>query len=136
MIIEKKNRFVEEEINTIINGLNSYNRSQIERDYSPFMIIIKEKGEIIGGAQCASVWDWMHVKILWIGEKQSRNGLGTRLMSEIETEAEIRGCIGVHLDTFEFQALGFYRKLGYKIFGEIEDHPKGKSRYFLKKRLG
>jgi ribosomal protein S18 acetylase RimI-like enzyme len=39
----------------------------------------------------------------------------------------------VWLDTFSFQARGFYEKLGYTVFGEIENHPPGHSRFFLRK---
>ncbi len=33
------------------------------------------------------------------------------------------------------QARGFYEKLGYSVFGRLDDHPKGSARYFLNKRL-
>ena len=48
---------------------------------------------------------------------------------------EPRGCVGARLDTFEFQAPGFYEKLGYTRFGRIDDHPRGYSRFFMQKRL-
>ena len=34
------------------------------------MIVAKENDEIIGGAQGGSVWDWMHIKLLWVKENQ------------------------------------------------------------------
>ena len=55
--------------------------------------------------------------------------------SLVEQEAKERGCIGVHLDTFSFQALPFYQKLGYEVFGEIEDHPIGHTRHYVKKLI-
>jgi hypothetical protein len=39
------------------------------------------------------------------------------------------------LDTFSFQARPFYEKLGYEVFGQLEDYPRGHSRYFLQKRF-
>ena len=41
----------------------------------------------------------------------------------------------VYLYTFSFQAPGFYRKLGYREFGKLNDFPKGQSRYWLNKAL-
>src|SRR6516165_7091346 len=38
------------------------------------------------------------------------------------------------LDTFSFQARGFYEKLGYEEFGRL-DYPPGHHRHFLRKRL-
>jgi GNAT superfamily N-acetyltransferase len=56
-------------------------------------------------------------------------------MNRAEIFARERGCIGMWLDTFEFQARGFYEKLGFEVFGTIEDHPVGMNRYFMKKRF-
>ena len=61
--------------------------------------------------------------------------LETQLMSAAETEARRRGCHHALLDTFDFQARPFYEQLGYVAFGELEDFPRGHSRYFLSKHL-
>jgi ribosomal protein S18 acetylase RimI-like enzyme len=45
------------------------------------------------------------------------------------------GCVGVWLNTFSFQALGFYQRLGYEVFGSLDDHPRGSQRYFMRKLL-
>ena len=52
-------------------------------------------------------------------------------MLAAEAEAIRLGCVGVWLDTFSFQARGFYEKLGYTLFGTIDDYPPGESRFFL-----
>jgi ribosomal protein S18 acetylase RimI-like enzyme len=56
-------------------------------------------------------------------------------MQEAEKIARDAGCLGLWLDTYEFQARGFYEKLGFKVFGTLEDHPKGSRCYFLQKRV-
>ncbi len=56
-------------------------------------------------------------------------------METAEQVAISEGCLGIWLDTFEFQAAGFYQKLGFSQFGVIEDHPRGQSRLFFKKRF-
>jgi hypothetical protein len=56
-------------------------------------------------------------------------------MLRAEREAMARRCRNAWLDTFEFQARGFYERLGYSCFGELKDYPKGFSRYFMKKAL-
>ena len=40
-----------------------------------------------------------------------------------------------HLETTSFQALDFYRKNGYEIFGTLNDKPPGHISYFFKKEL-
>jgi len=39
------------------------------------------------------------------------------------------------LDTFEFQARGFYERIGSTCFGELNDYPVGSARYFMRKVL-
>ena len=56
-------------------------------------------------------------------------------MQLAEGEAKRRGCHGAHLDTLSSQALPFYQKLGYTVFGQIDDLPVGHARYYLKKSL-
>jgi hypothetical protein len=56
-------------------------------------------------------------------------------MKRAETEALERGCHGVWLDTFSFQAKDFYCKLGYTIYGTLEDFPMGHQRHFFRKSL-
>ncbi len=56
-------------------------------------------------------------------------------MSEIEAVAVGRGTRMAHLDTYNFQALGFYERVGYEQFAALADNPVGQSRHFLKKPL-
>jgi ribosomal protein S18 acetylase RimI-like enzyme len=54
-------------------------------------------------------------------------------MQRAEDEARRRGCRGAWLDTYSFQARGFYERIGYEVFGVIDDFPPGHSRLFLRK---
>ena len=56
-------------------------------------------------------------------------------LERAEEVAREHGCVGIWLDTFTFQAPGFYQKLGYTVFGEISNYPPGSSRFFLHKHL-
>jgi GNAT superfamily N-acetyltransferase len=92
-------------------------------------------GKVVGGLWGRAAYDWLFVEYLAIPTKLRRTGLGRTLMQKAEVIALEHGCIGVWLDTFAFQARPFYEKLGYKCFGQIDDHPRGSARYFLQKRL-
>jgi hypothetical protein len=39
----------------------------------------------------------------------------------------------IHLETTSFQALDFYLKNGYEVFGQLEGKPAGHTWYYLKK---
>jgi GNAT superfamily N-acetyltransferase len=72
---------------------------------------------------------------MWIREELRGRGYGHRLLASAEDEARRRGAKNAYLDTFSFQAPGFYKKHGYRVFGELHDFPTGHQRYFLTKEL-
>ncbi len=118
-------------------GLSAYNRQFTEDDsYTRLHVFLRDRdGQIVGGLLGGTYWGWLYVAILWLDESVRRGGWGTRLMAAAEAEALRRGCHHVHLDTMDFQALPFYRKLGFTLFGALKDMPLGHERYFLEKPL-
>ena len=80
-------------------------------------------------------WNVMYIDVLWIDEAHRKQGLGTKLLQEIERIAIEKNCTLIHLDTFDFQAKDFYVKQGYEIFGILEECPENHCRYYLKKKL-
>ena len=77
----------------------------------------------------------MFIQYLFVPEDLRGQGVGTELMQRAEDWGRSQGLTGIWIDTFEFQARGFYEKLGFTVFGTLEDHPVGSRRYFLQKRL-
>lgn len=92
-------------------------------------------GPVTGGLYGYQLFDWMFIQYLAVPLAAQGQGIGQELMARAEAWARGRGLAGIWLDTFAFQARPFYEKLGYSVFGEIEDHPRGSRRYFLLKRL-
>ncbi len=123
-------------VEKLLAGLVGFNDSVAPTDYRDLGVSAFEDGEFIGGAYGVSGWDWVHVRYVWVDERRRRTGVGTRLLDAVEAKALARHCVGIHLDTFSFQALPFYLKRGFSIFGTITDHPRGGRRYFLQKILG
>ncbi len=56
-------------------------------------------------------------------------------MERAEEIARANDCVGVWLNTSEFQARGFYEKLGFEVFGALDDYPVGQQTFFLRKRF-
>jgi GNAT superfamily N-acetyltransferase len=88
---------------------------------------------IVGGVFGTINWSWLHVSLIWVAEPLRHTGLGTRLIGEIERVAAARGCAHAHLDTFSYQARPFYERLGYRVFGVLDDYPPGHQRFFMRK---
>ena len=123
------------DIDALIEGLTEYNSAAVPRDRQELGVFVRSAGTLLAGAYGASIWDWVHIRFLWVHPDHRNSGLGTQVMQRVEQEAARRGCVGIHLDTYSFQALPFYQKLGFEVFGEVEGHPKGHTRHFLKKRV-
>ncbi len=118
-------------------GLDSYNLPLAgPYNYRALSVFLRdEAGSIVAGLVGGTHWEWLHVELLWVSETLRGQDWGTRLLRAAEEAAVARGCHGVHLDTMSFQALPFYLKQGYSLFGTLDDYPTGHKRYYLQKKL-
>ena len=123
----------------IVRPLIRFNeaRSGQSEDYRPLAILITDAAtsEIVGGLWGGTNFTQLHVDLLFVPEELRGSGIGSQIMRDAEAEARRRECRGVWLDTYSFQARGFYERLGYSVFGMIEDYVPGHTRFFLKKTL-
>jgi GNAT superfamily N-acetyltransferase len=121
----------------IVAGLVAFNAKQTGRnDYKPLVLTIEDADkQVIGGLWGRTSYGWLFVELLFIPEALRGEGFGRNILLRAEREAVSRGCHSVWLDTFQFQARGFYERLGYSCFGELADYPEGFSRYFMRKKL-
>jgi GNAT superfamily N-acetyltransferase len=118
--------------------LVNYNASRVgETPFRQFALLLREpqRVEIVGGLYAYLLYDWLSIELLIIPESYRGHGFGTELVRRAETYAVNAGCVGVWLNTFSFQARGFYEKLGYEVFASLDEHPRGSQRFFLRKRL-
>jgi len=122
----------------VLYGLIEFNEAATGLSgWQPLAVLLKDPatGRTLGGLTGASFHGWLFIELFWLPEGLRRGGLGTRLIRQAEAEAARRGCRGVWLDTYNFQARGFYEKLGYRLFGTLDDMPPGGQRLYLQKRL-
>lgn len=75
------------------------------------------------------------MSLVWIDDKYRGKGFGKRLLESAEAHARKNGVKNVYLDTFSFQAPKFYKKLGYREFGRLDDFPAGHHRVWMTKPL-
>ena len=93
------------------------------------------RGEWMGGL-LGTIWGgWLHVKFLWVAKSARGRGHARRLLQAAESYAIERGCHAATLETHSFQARPLYEKLGYVVFGTLEDYPPGHAKFFMRKRL-
>lgn len=121
----------------VLAPLAAYNQAQAgPPSPRPLAVLLRDgEGAIRGGLWGRTSWGWLFVELLAVPEGFRGQGLGAALLARAEEEASRRGCVGVWLDTFSFQAPGFYARQGYVEVGRIEGYPPGHSRVFLRKTL-
>ena len=127
-----------EDLRAVVRGLVAHNSARAAPEAKrPLAVFVRSPdGQVQGGAAGYTHWGWLFVSHLWLPDSLRGGGWGRRLMEAIEDAARRRGCHAAHLDTFSFQSLGFYERLGYERFATLEDYPPGEQRYFLRKTLG
>ena len=118
-------------------GLVRFNRAQAgPLRYTRIVLSARDsKGRLLGGLILQSYWRESYIELLWLSARARGEGIGSRLIREAERRARRRGSRLIHLNTFSFQAPGFYRKQGYRRFGAMTGSPKGHSRHFYVKQL-
>jgi len=119
------------------HGVSCYNKDQVGESYFQRLCFILQgpEREIVGGILGETNWNWFYLDLLWVKKELRGQGYGSQLMDKDEEEARKRGVQNAYLDTFSFQAPGFYEKYGYQEFVELPDFPSGSTRYFYKKEL-
>ena len=98
--------------------LREYNRKFCNlEDYN---FHIEEDGKIIAGIVAVSASDTLEVELLFVDENHRRKELGSKLLRYVENAARTNGLKRILLDTYSFQAPGFYLRLGYSELFKID----------------
>ncbi len=97
--------------------------------------VVLDDGKFIGGIYGNFQYDYLFINVLFVNKSYRGLSIATKLMELIEEEAYQRGVYNLYLTTFEFQALGFYKKRGYKEVMVIEDYPKGFKEFTVYKNI-
>ncbi len=124
----------DERSDELLLGLRQWNKDRgFEAKPSKFSVMAFEGDVLKGGARGIIEFNWMFIQTMYV--KERLNGLGTRILKEVETHARAQGITGISLLTVDKQAPGFYQKTGFKNFATIPDFIDGQTRYYFMKRL-
>ena len=122
----------------IAGGLAEYNRDVFGRvDAQTLDILVRDdnSGEVVGGLLGHTSIGMLFLDLFHLPRELRGAGLGSRIVELAEREGRRRGCSAAVVCTVTFQAPGFYERLGYRRFGEIDCPPDGATRIFLTKPL-
>ncbi len=141
MKIELTESASEQDLKSISQGIKTFNQEHLPDDvvFEPdtkFAVFARnEHGEIVGGIRANAYWNYCIIELLWLSEEVRGSGVGSQLMAQAELYANEKGFRYIRTESVDFQAKPFYEKLGYRVFGELPDYPKGHTTYCLVKEL-
>lgn len=127
----------EQDIDEIHQLLKAYNLSKREKSESePIGIFYEdERGNKLAGLTGETFGNWLCIQYFYVDSFLRGKGIGSRILEAAETEAKNRGCKYAFVDTFSFQAPGFYEKKGYRQVFALTDYPYTGARYYFTKAL-
>lgn len=94
-----------------------------------------ENGKIMGGCAGDNLYGCLYVGQLWVEEPLRGKGYGTQLMQKAESLAKKDNCHFIAINTFDWEALEFYKKLAFYVEFERKGFDKNSTFYFLRKDL-
>lgn len=103
----------------------------------PLAVYAYQGERLVGGCTGSTedLWQWFTLDSMWVDEVLRGSGLGAALLAEAEDEARRRGCRWAKLNTWDFQAPGFYERCGYEEYGREVDYPPGHTNFLMRKTL-
>ncbi len=121
-------------LNDAITAIAKQKKGMKALDFFAFFIRDKD-GTIIGGCGGDNMYGGLFVGQLWVKESLRGMGYGTQLMQKAEMLAQESECNFIAVNTFDWEALDFYKKLGYYVEFERKGFDKNSIFYFLRKNL-
>ena len=104
-------------------------------DYTPFNFVAKDGDKIIGIITGHAYYNEVHISDLIILEEYRKKHIGSKLVKAVEDFHRNKGYDFISLNTYDFQAPGFYKKNGYEIEYTRECKENKKlTKYFLVKK--
>jgi len=117
-------------------GIIAFNENILGERDTAFSIFLKnDLGKVFGGIQAFLGTESVYIDVLWVEKNLQKQGYGTKLLAAVEDEAIKNGSVFSLVDTWDFQAKGFYLKNGYQPISEIKNYWLGHSKIFLRKNL-
>jgi ribosomal protein S18 acetylase RimI-like enzyme len=80
-------------------------------------------------------WGQLHIKYPLVKERHRGQGIGRELVKHAFEYGKEQGCDFTYVETMSFQAINFYKKLGFKVELQRDGYSHKTSFYYLRKDL-
>ncbi|UTZ29250.1 GNAT family N-acetyltransferase [Vibrio campbellii] len=138
MKLEFKLNPEQNDLDLIRDGIRAYNRMHLpDGDVDAIGCFARnDEGKIVGGLTGEMFNNTVFVEYLWVDAEARTSGVGSKLIALLEEQVKPHGVTHLYLDTYSFQALDFYLKLGFEKVGQYSGYPAaGIDKHFLQKKI-
>ena len=126
----------DQQVTAVEEALEAYDQNFIRypKQGSIAIGIVDDDGAVLAGLDAVmTAFNILYVSTVFVAESHRRQGLGRRLIEEMEARAQALGANTIRLDTFDWQGYGFYKALGYQEVGHYTHESDGYSEHFFVK---
>ncbi|HHD4620685.1 TPA: GNAT family N-acetyltransferase, partial [Legionella pneumophila] len=126
-----------DDVQILTNGIKAYAKQARGFESLDFFacFIRDADNSIVGGCSGGTLYGGLHVDNLWVSESIRHQGWGTKLMQEALKYGNEKGCAFATVNTMDWEAIEFYKKLGFELEFERHGFQKNSIFYFLRKEF-
>ena len=110
-------------------------KNGIDTAYVEYCFVAKDEGKIAGVIQGHAYYKEVHIGDLIVMEEYRKSGVGSMLVKAVEEAFKDDNREQINLTTYGFQALEFYKKLGYEVEYVRKNKDENLTKYFLIKYI-
>lgn len=97
--------------------------------------IAKDEDLFIGAVAVQIFWGALHIKYVFVKDEYREKKIASKLMQQAFNFGKNNKCNFAFVETMNFQALGFYQKLGFELDFTRSGYSHGTSFHYLHKDL-
>ena len=130
--IEDNERFLSD----LLDQYQKDNTGIVKNKKKEYSFAVFEEEHQIGGITGRIYGNTFHISLLAVNEGYRKNGIGKILLEKLENIANDEKIKHLTVSTQDYQALEFYKKYGFNVFGKLVNAPfDGTTKYYLEKVL-
>lgn len=103
--------------------------------FEPVAFVAMDGNDLAGVVVVALFWGALHVRSVYVAEGYRGQGLASELMGRVLEYGLENKCPFAFVETMNFQAQGFYQKIGFKLEFTRHGYAHGTSFHYLRKDL-
>jgi ribosomal protein S18 acetylase RimI-like enzyme len=86
---------------------------------TPVACVVRDRDEVVAGGSGRTEFTRLFVSYLWVAPSLRRQGIGSRVLAELEAEAVRRGCTDALIETLSNEVASLYARLGYETVARV-----------------